>query len=70
MYSTNGTLLMTFYNPSPGAVSGLGFSVAAFGSDRVLIGASTEWPVSGAVYLFHTNGTLLMTFTNPAPSML
>jgi len=43
--------------------------VAAFGSDRVLIGASGEWPGGGAAYLFHTNGTLLMTFTNPAPSI-
>jgi hypothetical protein len=44
--------------------------VAAFGSDRVLIGASTEWSGHGAAFLFHTNGMLLMTFTNPAPSVL
>jgi hypothetical protein len=67
LYSTNGTRLMTFNNPSPGTVNGFGFSVAALGSDRVLIGASTEWPGTGAAYLFHTNGTRLMTFTNPAP---
>jgi len=35
LYSTNGARLMTFSNPSPGTVSGLGYSVAAFGSDRV-----------------------------------
>jgi hypothetical protein len=67
LYSTNGTRLTTFSNPSPGAVFGFGYSVAAFGSDRVLIGASIEWPGAGAAFLFHTNGTLLMTFTNPAP---
>jgi hypothetical protein len=66
LYSTNGALLQTFDNPSPGTVSGLGAAVAAFGSDRVLIGASDYTP--GAAYLFRTNGTLLMTFTNPAPS--
>jgi len=69
LFSTNGTLLMTFNNPSPGKVSGLGYSVAAFGDDRVLISAGSEWSGSGAAYLFHTNGTLLMTFTNPAPSV-
>ena len=63
LYSTNGARLKTFYNPSPETVSMLGSSVAAFGSDRVLIGAN------GAAYLFHTNGTMLMTFTNPAPSV-
>jgi len=68
LYSTNGTRLTTFNNPSPGTVTGLGFSVAALGSDRVLIGASSEWSGTGAAYLFHTNGTRLMTFTNPAPS--
>jgi len=69
LYSTNGTLLTTFTNPHPGNVTGLGFSVAAFGSDRVLIGASMEWPVGGAAYLFHTNGTLLRSFFDPAPSI-
>jgi hypothetical protein len=66
LYSTNGTLLMTFDNPSTGTVSGLGYSAVAFGSDRVLIGASGDWPGAGAAYLFNINGTLLMTFTNPA----
>lgn len=58
IYSTNGARLMTFNNPSPETVNMLGSSVAAFGSDRVLIGAT------GAAYLFHTNGTRLMTLTN------
>lgn len=65
IYSTNGARLMTFYNPSPGTVSGFGSSVAAFGGDRVLIGVRGVWHGAGTAYLFHTNGTLLMTFTNP-----
>jgi hypothetical protein len=69
LYSTNGARLMTFNNPSPGTVSQFGYSLAAFGSDRVLIGASGDWSGAGGAYLFHTNGTLLMTFTNPAPSV-
>lgn len=64
IYSTNGVRLKSFYNPSPETVGMLGYSVAAFGGDRVLIGAN------GAAYLFHTNGTRLMTFTNPTPAAL
>jgi len=64
LFSTNGTLLTAFSNPNPGPVSEFGFSVAAFGSDRVLIGAIGG---AGAVCLFSTNGTLLTTITNPAP---
>jgi hypothetical protein len=65
LLSSNGTLLTTFTNPDPGTVNEFGFSVAAFGSDRVLIGVNDYRP--GAAYLYNTNGTLLMTFTNPAP---
>jgi len=68
VYSTNGALLATFTNPDPGTVSEFGFSVAAFGSDRVLIGAMGYY--HAAVYLFNTSGTLLMTFTNPTPAAL
>jgi len=39
MFRTNGALLMTFNNPSPQSGDQFGFSLAAFGSDRVLIGA-------------------------------
>ena len=53
----------TFENPNP-ETHLFGSSVAAFGSDRVLIGA--PGPGDGGAYLFDTNGTLLMTFTNPA----
>ncbi|HEX5221704.1 MAG TPA: hypothetical protein VFZ59_19220 [Verrucomicrobiae bacterium] len=66
LYSTNGDLVVTFSNPNPGAAWSFGFSLAAFGSDRVLIGANDYGP--GAVYLFSTNGTLLTTITNPTPA--
>jgi hypothetical protein len=65
LLSTNGTLLATFDNPVEWQqYAEFGFSVAAFGTDRVLVGARD----AGAAYLFQANGTLLMTFTNPAPT--
>lgn len=51
LYGTNGVRLRTFTNPGTGPSSGLGFSVAAFGSDRLLIGASGYGPWSAC--LFH-----------------
>jgi len=39
LYSTNGALLTTFSNPAVDATMDFGFLLAAFGSDRVLIGA-------------------------------
>ncbi len=71
LFNTNGTLLITFTNPTPAASDSLGLSVAAVGSDRVLIGAAydnTGATDAGAAYLFSTNGTLLTTFTNPTPA--
>jgi hypothetical protein len=65
LLNTNGTLLATFDNPVEWQqYAEFGFSVAAFGTDRVLVGARD----AGAAYLFQANGTLLMTFTNPAPT--
>ena len=72
LFSTNGTLLTTFTNPSPRRFDNFGNSVAAVGSDRVLIGAywdDTGAANAGAAYLFSTNGTLLTTFTNPTPEV-
>jgi hypothetical protein len=69
--STNGTLLTTFSNPNPTNGAAFGWSVAAVGSDRVLIGAiydNTGAEDAGAAYLFSTDGTLLTTFTNPTPA--
>jgi outer membrane protein assembly factor BamB len=61
LFSSNGTPLATFENPNPDPQHlRFGYSLAPFGSDRVLIGSQY-----GPAYLFDTNGTLLMTFTNP-----
>src|SRR5262245_12781113 len=71
LFSTNGTLLTTITNPTPAANDFFGSSVAAVGSDRVLIGATgddTAATNAGAAYLFWTNGVLLATFTNPSPA--
>src|ERR1051326_6335821 len=71
LFSTNGTLLTTFTNPTLSGGAYFGSSVAAVGSDRVLIGAIDDRATaldSGAAFLFSTNGTLLTTFTNPAPA--
>ena len=73
LFSTNGTLLTTFTNPTPGAGDGFGSSVAAVGTERVLIGApydNTGAIMAGAAYLFSTNGALLITFTNPVPTFV
>jgi hypothetical protein len=71
LFNVNGTLLTTFTNPTPADYDSFGRSVAAVGSDRVLIGAysdDTGAENAGAAYLFSTNGTLLTTFTNPTPA--
>ena len=71
LFSTNGTLLTSFTNPTPAFDGGFGAAAAAVGSDRVLIGApdnSTGAAAAGSAYLFSTNGTLLTTFTNPIPA--
>jgi hypothetical protein len=71
LFSTNGALTATFTNPTPLSGELFGSWVAAFGSDRVLIGAPRDHsaaPFGGAAYLFGTNGVLLTTFTNPSPA--
>ena len=68
LFSTNGTLLTTFRNPTPEFGDEFGRSVAAVGTDRVLIGAWWDGDGGGAAYLFSTDGTLLTTFTNPSPA--
>jgi hypothetical protein len=71
LFSTNGTLLTTFTNPTPAVGDWFGYSVAAVGDDRVLIGAyqdDTGATNAGAAYLFRSDGTLLTTLTNPAPT--
>lgn len=71
LFSTNGTLLTTFTNPTPSSSDYFGFSLSAVGSDRVLIGADADDTAAvnaGAAYLFSTNGALLNTFINPSPA--
>ncbi len=71
LFNTNGALLTTFTNPTPDVSDWFGQSVAALGTDRVLIAAyrdDTGAADAGAAYLFNTNGTLLTTFTNPTPA--
>jgi hypothetical protein len=72
LFSTNGTLLTTFINPTPGSGDGFGQAVAAVGNDRVLVSAprdNTTGEVDvGVAYLFTTNGVLVTTFTNPTPA--
>ncbi|RYD37638.1 MAG: hypothetical protein EOP86_02970 [Verrucomicrobiaceae bacterium] len=72
LFGTDGTLLTTFNNPTPGASDYFGWSVAAVGGDRVIIGAYEDYagtPRAGSAHLFSTNGTLLNTFLKPAPAV-
>jgi hypothetical protein len=71
LFTTNGTLVATFANPAPASYAYFGWSVAAVGSTRVLIGAYQDGTgafQAGSAYLFSTNGSLLTTITNPAPA--
>ncbi|HEY9171793.1 MAG TPA: hypothetical protein VI136_05870, partial [Verrucomicrobiae bacterium] len=72
LFSTSGTLLTTFTNPTPVASDNFGISVSAVGTELVVIGAHQDGTAgpsgAGAAYLFSTNGTLLTTFTNPTPA--
>jgi hypothetical protein len=72
LFHTNGSLLKTFFDPTPGQFDYFGDSVAAIGSDRVIIGApynDTGATNAGAAFIFSANGTLLLTITNPTPSV-
>ncbi len=76
LFSTNGTLVTSFFNPNPspifGVHEGFGAAVTAVGTDKVLIGANGDGigaAGAGAAYLFNTDGgPPLITFTNPAPA--
>ena len=67
LFNTNGTLLITFTNPTPANNDKFGFAVAAVGADKVIISAYNDFNApngGGSAYLFSTNGTLLTTFNN------
>lgn len=71
LYGRDGRLLTTFAAPSPAPGDWFGYSVAAVGTDKVLVGAygrSMGGADSGIACLFQTNGTLLTTYTNPTPA--
>ena len=68
LYDTNGTVVRTFSNPNSAPNDKFGATLAAFGSDRLLIGATGVSNGIGATYLFSTNGTLLTTFGRPTVS--
>ena len=72
LFSTNGTLLTTFNNPTPQFGDFFGRSVTAVGADKLLISAYYDNAGAlgaGAAHLFNTNGTLITTFTNPTPAI-
>src|SRR5947199_10411531 len=69
-FASNGVLITAFTNPVPTSFANFGSSLAAVGSDWVVIGApgdDTGAENAGAAYLFATNGAILMRFTNPIP---
>ena len=67
-----GALLRTFPNPTPADFDEFGYSVAAVGADKVLIGApydDTGADDAGAAYLFNVNtGQLLATIQKDSPA--
>jgi hypothetical protein len=69
LFHLDGTLVRSFLDPAPKPRSSFGQSVAALGSDRVVISAPAYDGMStGIVYIFRINGTLQTAITNPAPS--
>ncbi len=67
LFSTNGTLLTTFTNPTPVMDDNFGWPLAAVGTDLVLIACPRDSDM-GAAYLFNTNGVFLRTFKSPSPA--
>jgi hypothetical protein len=68
LFDLAGTLLTTITNPTPNADNErFGWSVAAVGTDRMLIGAprAIEGSRLGAAYLYDSAANLLTTIANP-----
>src|SRR6185369_17685342 len=70
---SQGTFLAStiYTEPVPGSGYNFASSLAAVGSDRVVIGApfdDRQIDNGGAAFLFNVNGTYLATCTNPVPS--
>jgi len=72
IFDLSGNLKATLANPDPGVGDWFGFSVAAVGSNRVIVGApldDTDAADAGSAYVFDTDGALLATNRNPTPSI-
>lgn len=72
VFNISGTLLATITNPAASPAAGnFGFSLAAVGSDRLVVGANGSVVgtnlSAGAAYLFASSGTLLAAMPNPEP---
>ncbi len=69
LFSTNGTLLTTFTNPTPANPLFFGYAVAGVDDDHLLIGAYGAFalPLAGKVYLFGTAGNLITNIPDPNP---
>jgi hypothetical protein len=68
--AVGGSFSTTLNNPNTSFFSYFGVSVAALGSDKLVVGAyedSTAWDNGGAAYLLSTSGTVLRTILSPAP---
>ena len=71
IYGTNGALLATLQNPTPQTDERFGSSVAALGTDKLIVGApfakvAGHGPV-GEVYVFDVQGNPLTTLNSPSP---
>lgn len=71
LFSTNGTLLNTFTNPTPQSGDLFGSAIATIGNDLIFVAAYSDnagADSAGVIHLYATNGALLNTITNPQPS--
>ncbi|MBI3737237.1 hypothetical protein HY256_12095, partial [Candidatus Sumerlaeota bacterium] len=68
-----GDRIMRIDNPTPANFDWFGFSVAAVGGNKILVGAiydDTGATDAGSAYLFDgTTGALLLTINNPSPTL-
>lgn len=72
LFRPDGSLVLSITNPLATAAAQFGASLAAFGGNRLLIGAPAEdAPLadSGVVHLYDLSGTRLFTITNPTPQV-
>ena len=71
VFHVSGNLLGVITNPVPALDDLFGYTAAALGNDKILIGApgaDVGLTNAGAAYVFDFQGNLLVTITNPAPN--